>query len=816
MRSALPLLSLTVIWLLAPATLAAQSYAPGRGPALATEVIGFGSAVAVLGNEILIGRPGLVPGFPMPASQTGAVHVFRRGAGGQWAEATAVTAGGLAIQDGFGQAIATDGKLMAVGAPGTAEMRGAVYVFERDASGRWVERVKLTHSAGAAGDRFGRALALKGGVLLVGAPGQAEQKGQVVVFRQATGSRTWVQQGILVGSAGDPGERFGFAVALDRDRALVGAPGQVFGDSGRVGRALVFRRSGDAWVREAMLSASGDATVRGMGSALLFDGEAVYVSAVASDSAAGAVFQFRRGSSGGWDRVARIAAAAPEHPALFGMALARDGQDLLIGAPFSNAGGGGVHVFRRAGSSWREVQKLTTKGVGISTQLGAALAASGGTAIAGAPLAEFFEGMALIYQRDRSGEWRVAGTAVDSASPGLPAVTGREAKCETGKAGGFDCRDAHLVSFLPKSAIGAKRGVLLNDIWGWTDSTTQREFAIVGRVDGTSFVEVTDPANPVYLGDLPMTEGAKANMWRDMKVYKNHAFIVADGAGPHGMQVFDLTQLRNVQNAPATFKETARYDRIHSAHNIVINEATGFAYPVGNSMGGETCGGALHMIDIRDPSGPKFAGCYADPSTGKARTGYTHDSQCVVYHGPDEQYKGREICFNSSETALGIADVTDKQNPKPISVASYPNVAYAHQGWLTDDHRFFYMDDEGDELAGTAPRTRTLVFDLADLDDPVVSKEFFGTTAATDHNLYVRGRYMYQSNYVSGLRIIDVKDPANPVEVGYFDTVPFGENQAGFAGSWSNFPYFKSGVIAVTSMREGLFMVRYQPQRLVP
>jgi len=149
-------------------------------------------------------------------------------------------------------------------------------------------------------------------------------------------------------------------------------------------------------------------------------------------------------------------------------------------------------------------------------------------------------------------------------------------------------------------------------------------------------------------------------------------------------------------------------------------------------------------------------------------------------------------------------------------VASYPNVAYAHQGWLTEDHRYFYLDDEGDELAGTAPKTRTLVFDLSDLDDPVVSKEFFGTTPATDHNLYVRGRYMYQSNYVSGLRVIDVNDPVNPVEVGFFDTVPYGENAPGFAGSWSNFPYFKSGVVAATSMREGLFMIRYRPQALVP
>jgi choice-of-anchor B domain-containing protein len=312
-----------------------------------------------------------------------------------------------------------------------------------------------------------------------------------------------------------------------------------------------------------------------------------------------------------------------------------------------------------------------------------------------------------------------------------------------------------------------------------------------------------------------MHQGARANIWRDMKVYKNHAFIVADGSGPHGMQVFDLTQLRNV-STPQTFQETAHYDKIASAHDIVINPSTGFAYPVGNSMGGTTCGGALHMVDVREPSKPTFAGCFADTTVGRQRTGYTHDAQCVVYHGPDARYQGREICLTSSETALGIADVTDKANPKSLSTAAYPNVAYAHQGWLTDDHRHFFLDDEGDELAGTAPRTRTVVFDLTDLEDPVVAKEFYGTTAASDHNLYVKGRYMYQSNYVAGLRVVDVSDPVNPVEVGYFDTVPVGDNMPGFSGSWSNYPYFKSGVVAATSMREGLFLVRYQPSTVVP
>jgi choice-of-anchor B domain-containing protein len=118
------------------------------------------------------------------------------------------------------------------------------------------------------------------------------------------------------------------------------------------------------------------------------------------------------------------------------------------------------------------------------------------------------------------------------------------------------------------------------------------------------------------------------------------------------------------------------------------------------------------------------------------------------------------------------------------------------------------MNDELDELGGSVATTRTLVWDLNDLDDPVLAKEFMGTTAATDHNLYVNGNRMYQSNYVAGLRVIDISDPTNPKEVGYFDTVPYGENVAGFGGTWSNYPFFKNGVVAVSSRREGLFLVR--------
>ena len=198
-----------------------------------------------------------------------------------------------------------------------------------------------------------------------------------------------------------------------------------------------------------------------------------------------------------------------------------------------------------------------------------------------------------------------------------------------------------------------------NDNWGWQDPATGRQYALVGMTDRASFVDMSDPLNPRVVGILPMPETANGSAWRDIKTYENHAFIVSDGAGAHGMQVFDLTRLRDVTGDPVVFEADAHYTQIASAHNIVINEDTGFAFSVGSSSGGETCGGGLHIIDVREPKNPTFAGCFSDPQTGRASTGYTHDAQCVTYSGPDADYQGREICFGANETALSIADVTD-------------------------------------------------------------------------------------------------------------------------------------------------------------
>jgi len=396
---------------------------------------------------------------------------------------------------------------------------------------------------------------------------------------------------------------------------------------------------------------------------------------------------------------------------------------------------------------------------------------------------------------------------------GMPLV-GKEIECQNGKARIFECEKVSLLSFLPASVLGDSSAWGVTDLWGWTDSASGREFVLAGLESGTSFVEITDPVNPRYLGKLPYHQTGEPSRWREIKVYKNHAFIVSDNAGEHGIQIFDLKPLLTQKAGPVMYQETAHYDKVSSVHDITIDTVSGFAYALGSNGGGESCGGGLHMIDIHDPVHPSFAGCYAEPQTGAAGTGYVHDNTCIVYHGPDKQYDGRQICVNSSETAVSIADVTDKSNPKTLSIAKYPSVAYAHQGWLTEDHRYFYLGDELDEEQNGG-NTRTMIFDVAKLTDLVLVKEYFGPTVATDHNMFVRGNYLFQANYQAGLRVLDISDPVNPKEVAFFHSVPGAEIVVGYGGSWGVYPYFRSGLIALSAYKlqvgNGLFVLRHRP-----
>ncbi|MEM1055128.1 MAG: choice-of-anchor B family protein [Bacteroidota bacterium] len=400
-------------------------------------------------------------------------------------------------------------------------------------------------------------------------------------------------------------------------------------------------------------------------------------------------------------------------------------------------------------------------------------------------------------------------------SPATPPVSDDDiTPCEDGTAGDYDCSRVDLVSRVSIEDFNAERG---NDIWGWTDPETGVEYALVGLDNGTSFVSLEDPTNPLNLGKVPTA--TVATVWRDIKVYRDHAFIVSE-AENHGMQVFDLTRLRGLDADPdRTFEPDVMYRGVTNAHNIVADEESGFMYIVGMTSVGDdlpaSCAApGFHALDVRDPKNPTFSTCFSDADADnrpRSAPGYTHDAQCLVYRGPDADYNGRQLCFAANEDVLTVFDVEDKQNVTMISQAEYPGASYSHQGWLTEDQRFFLLNDELDEISGVTSTQRTLVFDLEDLDNPEFAYVWDSGMTVIDHNLYNIGDYSYQSNYKAGLRILDISNiadgPDGIEEVAYFDTFPQGEDVQ-FGGQWSNYPYFESGLVIANDSQNGLFVLR--------
>ncbi len=747
----------------------------------------FGGSVLVADGQVLVGEaaherePGTVRGYSFD---------------GEWTEVWSLRAPEPATRDGFGRALARVDDFLLVGAGG--ETGGVVYVYPlADLGGQDVSPVQTLSDPELV--RFGESLAASNGSVMVGA---ANEEGE----RLLTGFRLdesgdWSPAGALEiqETAGVMGPNW---LGWSEERLVVADPQE--------GAVRVFEQQEGGWMPAGVVTAPESESIP-EGAPIFGTSVALVAGEVLVGTLMGDVVHRYARVDGEWSPVGTIEPFGEESDMHigFGWSLAVHGSTLMVG------GARQVYAYERENGDWVPAGASAIFDEGsnetVSTQTTVTL--DDGIAVLAAPTADFGMGAATVFSGASDG-WTRSGRLMPDYAP-LPAINGGEVTCDDGDAAGYDCDHVDLLSFVPWGELGAGRGARLNDVWGWTDAETGREYALVGRMDGTAFVDVTDPYNPRYLGNLAMTEGSRANSWRDMKVFRDYMFVVADGAGQHGMQIFDLTQLRDVTE-PQEFEATAMYDGIASSHNIAINEETGFAYLVGSSDGGETCGGGSHMVDINDPLNPVFAGCFAHPNTGRRNTGNSHDTQCVIYHGPDEDYAGREICVNSNETALSIADVTDKDDPIAVAAADYPNVAYAHQGWLTEDHRYFYSNDELDEVGGLVDATRTLIWDLEDLDDPLLLSEYMNPTKATDHNLYVHGDRLYMSNNRAGLRVLDISYPENPTELGHFDTTPWSADEAGFDGTWSVYPYFESGSILLSSRREGLFIVRPRARQLIP
>ncbi len=354
---------------------------------------------------------------------------------------------------------------------------------------------------------------------------------------------------------------------------------------------------------------------------------------------------------------------------------------------------------------------------------------------------------------------------------------------------GFTSLNVDLLAWLTPTDLGAPTGEGA-DCWGYV-SGSGREYALITLTSATVFVEVTDPANPVV---IHTDTAVPNNIWHDIKTFGSFAYAVSEGG--QGIRVYDLS---NIDTGVVSRQADVTTGGVTSSHNVAIDIQSGILY---------RCGGAsglgIRAYDLSVPSAPAFIGQWTDR--------YVHDAQIVTYTtGPNA---GKQIAFccsgfgnGGTDTALAIVDVTNMAAPIVLSITPYSSRAYCHQGWLSEDRQFFFLDDELDEQT-FGSTTTTRIMDVSDLSAPVEMPSYTNGTNSIDHNLYTVGTLAYSANYRTGLRIHDISNPLLPTEIAFFDTFPSADGAA-FNGAWSNYPFLPSGTIIVSDIESGLFLLRH-------
>jgi choice-of-anchor B domain-containing protein len=314
-----------------------------------------------------------------------------------------------------------------------------------------------------------------------------------------------------------------------------------------------------------------------------------------------------------------------------------------------------------------------------------------------------------------------------------------------------------------------------NDIWGYT-SPSGRKYAIVGLYTGAAFVEITDPTNPVIIAAF----GRGYTWWRDIRTYGTYAYVVADGVGGD-IYVYDLS---SIDSGSVTLAHT---ENTPNAHNVSIDTVSGFLYQTN---------GNIYDLNTNP----------ANPAKLTDTLGYSfHDLNVVTYDGPDLSYTGHQILFGSAGNSVTILDVTDKGNVVELSDTTYPG-SNSHQGWLSEDKRYFYHNDEDYNPAND---NTIRIFDVLDLENPTLAATTSNGNPAMGHNLFVKGNYLYQAAYQSGIRIYNLSEPTDPNEVAYYDTFPANDGHGDY-GLWGTYPYFADGIV-VGSDYTGLFIWEFTP-----
>jgi len=348
----------------------------------------------------------------------------------------------------------------------------------------------------------------------------------------------------------------------------------------------------------------------------------------------------------------------------------------------------------------------------------------------------------------------------------------------------FTSNKVRLAANINLTTFNASSG---NSCWGYI-SPSGREYALMGLSNKLAFVEITDPDHPDWFASI----NHGSSTWADIKVYEDVAYLVTERS-ESGIQVIDMSNIDAASNRVTLVRTIASPGR---SHTITVDTTSGFLYTVGSreSPGTTTC------WDLTNPLNPVRVG--VDSITGNT---YVHEGMAMTYP-QNSAYPGKQVLFASSAfDGLMIWDVTNKNLPVLMDTVQYPMLGYTHQAWISADLKYLYLDDEFDETTFNIP-SRTIVFDVQNLNNSNYVTDYTNGNSSIDHNLYIRDGYIFNSNYTSGLRIWSAHlDPLNPTEVGWFDTHPESDVPE-YEGLWSNFPFFPSGTVIGSDINRGLFI----------
>jgi choice-of-anchor B domain-containing protein len=322
-------------------------------------------------------------------------------------------------------------------------------------------------------------------------------------------------------------------------------------------------------------------------------------------------------------------------------------------------------------------------------------------------------------------------------------------------------------------------------------AANNREYAIIGTSGGSMIVDVTNPDVPKLIRTIP----AVANSWREIKVYRNFAYITTEGSA-QGIQILDLSRLPDSAGVQV---KVFKSDTIHGllnlnrTHALHIDTAKGFCYLFGGSGHALTSGVNVNgatVLDIKtDPWNPRYAGYYNQK--------YIHDG----YVENDTMY-----ACHINNGQMSIIDFRDKFNPITLSTVTTPTAA-THNAWLTNDHKAVLTTDEncGSYLAS---------YDIKDPMQPKLMDRIRSVSHADAivHNTHILNDYAISSWYTEGAVITDAHRPQNLVHVAQYDS--YAQNFSDYEGAWGVYPYLPSGNILISNISKGeLFVVTPQYKR---